>query len=42
MKPPRVNMIIIAVLVLGFIAFARYLVMVNQDIQEQISGSGQR
>ena len=37
MKPPRFHMIIIAVLIIGFIAFARYLVIVNQDIQQQIT-----
>ncbi|MFA5260354.1 MAG: hypothetical protein WC450_03910 [Candidatus Omnitrophota bacterium] len=42
MKSPNFNTIVIAVLILGFIAFARYLVIVNQDIQQQIRLAGQR
>ncbi|HPB67918.1 MAG TPA: hypothetical protein PLT76_00065 [Candidatus Omnitrophota bacterium] len=42
MRPPNFNMIIIAALILGFIAFARYLVIVNQDIQQQIQLAGQQ
>ena len=42
MKSPHFNMVVIAVLILGFLAFARYLVIVNQDIQQQISMAGQQ
>ncbi len=37
MRPPPLNTVIIIILILGFIAFARYLVIVNQDIQQQIT-----
>jgi uncharacterized membrane protein YjfL (UPF0719 family) len=40
MKLLKWNVILVFVLILGFIAFARYIVRLNQDIQIQISAAG--
>ena len=36
MRPPRIQVIGVLVLLLGFLVFARYLVRLNRDIQMQI------